>query len=105
MRTLHHIGIPTATQQAEETYLEGAKLYVTDAGSSPNKIEWLRFEAGSPMPELLQTCAHIAYTVDSIEDELKGKNVLMEPFTPMPGVTVAFIIEEGAPIELMEVAG
>jgi hypothetical protein len=34
---------------------------------------------------------------------MKGRTVLMEPFSPMPGVTVAFVIEEGVPIELMVV--
>ncbi len=105
MRELHHVGIPTDTQKGEETYLEDAKLYITDCDTSPNKIEWLRFEDGSPMPDMLKNCAHIAYKVDSLETEMAGKDVLLEPFTPMPGVTVAFVIEEGAPIELMHVAG
>jgi len=104
MKTLHHFGIPTKVPQAKETYLAGAKLFVTDVADSPNKIEWLRFEAGSPMPELLQTTAHIAYQVDDMQVELQGKQVLVPPFNPMDGVTVAFIVEEGAPIELMHVA-
>ena len=104
MKELHHFGIPTKVRQAKETYLAGAKVFVTDVADSPNKIEWLRFEASSPMPELLQTTAHIAYQVDDMPAALKGKQVLVEPFHPMDGVTVAFIVEEGAPIELMHVA-
>jgi hypothetical protein len=105
MRELHHIGIPTTVQQPEETYLEGGKVYITDPEKSENRVEWLRFETDSPLPELLKTTAHIAYKVGSIAEELKGKEMLMEPFSPMEGVTVAFVIEEGAPIELMEIAG
>ena len=104
MRTLHHVDIPTAEKRNNETYLEDARVYITDAAKSPNKIEWLRFEVDSPMPEMLQTIPHIAYRVDDLEAEMKGKDVLMEPFSPMEGVTVAFIIEEGAPIELMQMA-
>ena len=104
MRNLHHVGIPTDQRHDNETYLVDAKLYVTDATASPNRIEWLRFEADSPMPELLKTTAHIAYSVDDLEVELADKQVLLTPFTPMEGVTVAFIIEEGAPIELMQFA-
>ncbi len=104
MRTLHHVGIPSSEQHDDETYLADAKLYITDASTSPNKIEWLRFEPGSPMPELLQSMPHIAYTVEDLKAAMEGKTVPLEPFTPMPGVTVAFIIEEGAPIELMEMA-
>ena len=35
---------------------------------------------------------------------MAGKDVLLEPFEPMEGVTVAFVIEQGAPIELMHLA-
>jgi hypothetical protein len=103
MRELHHIGIPTKTKQPNETYIAGGKLFITSSDASPNKIEWLRFEPGSPMPEMLQTSTHIAYRVDDLKAEMKGRTVLMEPFSPMPGVTVAFVIEEGVPIELMVV--
>jgi len=104
MREYHHTGIPTSTKREGETYLEGAKLYVTDAEASPNKIEWLRFEAESEMPDLLKNSAHVAFKVDDIKKEMEGREVLLEPFNPMEGVTVAFVIEDGAPIELMHVA-
>lgn len=104
MRTLHHFGIPTTDRHDGETYLADAKLYITDASRSPNKIEWLRFEPDSPMPKMLQTTPHIAYRVESLDAAMKGTEVLLEPFSPVEGVTVAFIIEEGAPIELMQMS-
>ena len=70
MRTLHHIGIPTAEPHESENYLAEAKLYVTDAELSPNKIEWLRFEDESPMPGLLKTVPHIAFEVLSVMVQL-----------------------------------
>lgn len=102
MRELHHIGIPTKEKKANENYMAGAKLYVTDADSSPNKIEWLRFEEGSPLPELLQKSTHIAYKVDDLKAAMAGQKVLMEPFSPMEGLTVGFIVEEGIPVEVMQ---
>jgi hypothetical protein len=102
MRELHHFGIPTSKKQKKENYMEGAKLYVTDVADSPNKIEWLRFEAGSPLPKLLQTSPHIAYKVKDIKQAMAGKKVLMEPFSPAPGLTVGFIVEEDIPVELMQ---
>lgn len=102
MRELHHIGIPTDKQQKKENYMAGAKLFVTDVSDSPNKIEFLRFEKGSPLPELLQKTAHIAYKVKDIKAAMAGKQVLMEPFSPAPGLTVAFVVEEGIPIEFMQ---
>ena len=53
---------------------------------------------------MLQKIPHIAYMVDDLAAELEGAEVLLEPFDPMEGVTVAFVIEEGAPIELMKFA-
>jgi len=104
MRTFHHIGIPTDQPHENETHLEDGGLYITDALASPNRIEWLRFQPDSPMPDLLKSMPHIAYAVDDLETELAGAEVRLDPFTPLPGVTVAFVIEEGATIELMQMS-
>ena len=98
----HHIGIPTTEKKANETYLEGGKLFVTDIEASEHNIEWLRFEEGSPMPQELQTTAHVAYVVDNMAEALKDHEVLMEPFSPAEGLNVAFVLEDGAPVEYME---
>ncbi|TWT80293.1 hypothetical protein CA13_17060 [Planctomycetes bacterium CA13] len=104
MRTLHHIGIPTDHVIEGMTHLAEAGLYVTDPQQSPNRIEWLHFEEHCGMPEILKTMPHIAYQVDDLAAELKDAEVLLEPFTPMEGITVAFVIEEGAPIEVLQIA-
>ena len=105
MRELHHIGLITTEPKENENYMADAKLYVTPVEDSPNKIEWLRFEEGSPMPELLQKSSHISYVVPDIKEAMEGKEVLLEPFSPAEGLTVAFVVEEGIPIEFMEIAG
>lgn len=102
MRKLDHIGIPTQAVQEGEIYLEGAKVYITDYTKSGNKIEWLRFEKDSEFPALIQSTAHIAYSVEDIKSEMAGKTVLVEPFENGEGTQIAFIEEEGAPIELMQ---
>ena len=98
----HHVGIPTQEEKENEIYLEDAKLYVTDSGSTPYGIEFLRFEDGSPMPELIQNTAHVAFKVDDLEKAIEGKDVILEPLSPMEGLTIAFINADGAPVELME---
>ena len=98
----NHVGIPTSEKRDGEIYLEGARLYVTAYDASPYKIEWLRFEAESPMPELLKTTAHVAFMVDDLDQAMAGKQVLLEPFVPMEGLKVGFIIDNGAPVELMQ---
>jgi hypothetical protein len=102
MKDFSHVGIPTSVVQANEIYLEGAKVYVTDFNVSENKIEWLRFEDDSPLPEQLKTIAHVAYEVDDLDQALAGKEILIEPFEPMEGLKVAFILDEGAPVEFMQ---
>ena len=54
MRKINHFGIPTTTPQPGEVYVEGLKVWLTNFNESPNKIEYLRFEEGSWMPELIQ---------------------------------------------------
>lgn len=103
-KEFHHVGIPTKNPQPNEIYLEGAKLYVTDANAAPNRIEMLRFEPGSPLPEILKTTAHVAYVVDSLDAALAGQRVILPPFTPMPGVKVAFIQDGEVPVEFMEIS-
>ena len=47
------------------------------------------------MPELVQKQGHIAYTVPSLEEELKGKKVIFGPAVCDEHLTIAFIEEEG----------
>jgi len=103
-KEFHHIGIPTTQQQANEIYLESVKLYITDATKSPHRIEWLRAEEGCPFPPVMKTTAHVAYSVDKLEEALAGQNVIYPPFEPLPGIRVAFILDDGAPVEFLEFA-
>jgi len=81
-----------------ETCIDEARLHITDPEASEHRIEWLRFEEDSPLPEVLKTTAHVAYVVDDLDAVLVEQDVLLEPFTPMEGVRVAFILDDGAPI-------
>jgi hypothetical protein len=50
----------------------------------------------------VKTVPHVAFEVDDLRAELAGKEVLIMPNSPSPGVTVAFIVENGAPIEFLQ---
>jgi hypothetical protein len=102
LREYHHIGIPTAIEREGEEYLEQYGMYVVGYDTNPYGIEWLRFEPGSPLPELVQQVPHVAFRVDDLAAELEGKEILIEPNSPSPGVTVAFIVANGAPVEFLE---
>ena len=98
----HHIGIPTTQPKEGETYNADSKLFITDIDSHPYRVEWLRFEPGCPMPQLLQNVAHVAFEVDDLQKAVEGKDVLIQPKTLGNGLRIAFIVEGGAPVEFIE---
>ena len=102
MKRYHHIGIPTDTVQPEETYLEKYRMYCTDHESNPFGIQWMRYEPDCPLPELVKTVPHVAFEVDDLQAALEGHEVLIEPNSPSEGVLVAFIVEDGAPVEFLQ---
>lgn len=105
MRKYHHLGIPSAIKREGETYLGELKMYVSGFEASPYGIEWIRFEPDSPLPELVKAVPHVAFEVDNLEAELQGKEILIKPNSPSPGVMVAFIVDNGAPVEFIRFEG
>ncbi len=78
-------------------------MYVSGYETSPFGIEWMRFESDSLVPALVQRVPHVAFEVDDLESELEGREVLIAPNSPSPGVLVAFVVDDGAPVELIEI--
>lgn len=78
-------------------------MYVSGYDTSPFRIEWMRFEEGCTLPGLVQTVPHVAFEVDDLEAALVGRDVIIEPNSPSPGVLVAFVADDGAPVELMQI--
>ncbi|HEX7485118.1 MAG TPA: hypothetical protein VF332_03135 [Vicinamibacterales bacterium] len=62
----------------------------------------MRFEARCDVPEVVKTVPHVAFAVDDLDEALKGKEILIAPTTPSAGVRVAFILDNGAPVELLQ---
>ena len=102
MRRYHHIGIPTTDSKPRERYLEQFKTFISGYETSEYGVEWMRFEPGAPVPELVRTVPHVAFAVDDLQAEIEGKELLIPPNSPSSGVTVAFIVENGVPIEFLE---
>jgi hypothetical protein len=98
----HHIGIPTQEKRDDEEYLPAFKVYVSSFDRGPFGIEWMRFEDDSPVPDLVKRVPHVAFEVPDLTTAIAGKELLIEPNSPSEGVTVAFIVDDGAPIEFLE---
>jgi len=105
MRRYHHIGIPTSTPRPGEQHLAEFGVFVSGYETSPYGIEWMRWEPHSPLPHLVKTVPHVAFEVDDLEAEMAGHEVLIPPNSPSSGLTVAFIVDDGAPVELMQFDG
>ena len=77
-------------------------MYVSGFGTSPYGVEWMRFEAGSPISEIVRRLPHIAFEVSNLDEAIVGKILLSEPSSPSHGVRVAMILHNGMPVELLE---
>jgi hypothetical protein len=102
MLKYNHLGIPTRHQMPGEKYLPQFKIYVSGYTESRYHIEWMRFEKGCPLPDIVQNLPHVAFEVDDLSAALQGQKILIAPNSPSEGVQVAFIEENGAPVELMQ---
>jgi hypothetical protein len=71
--------------------------------TSPFGIQWQRYWEDAPYPELVKTVPHVAFEVEELDAALAGQKVLIPPNSPSPGVVVAFIEVNGAPVELMQI--
>ena len=105
MREYHHLGVPTKEPKEGEKYVPHLKIYVWGYDLSEYRIEWVRFAEGSEdfYHPLMLELPHVAFKAHNLQKELEGKKlwfgVLMNHY---PGFTVAFIKENGAPVELIE---
>ncbi len=98
----HHVGIPTDRPLPQGDYNAQYKCYASAYFESPYGVEWMKYDPGCPLPELVKTVPHVAFVVDDLEAALAGKEVLIAPNSPTPGVRVAFIVDHGAPVEFLE---
>ena len=99
-----HVGIPTQSSFDGEINLPYLKMTVSDHKNNPYGIQWQRYWDDSPYPELVKSIPHIAFEVDDLEKALEGQTVIIEPNSPSEGLMVAFIVVNGAPVELMQYA-
>jgi hypothetical protein len=99
----HHIGIPTNEPKPNEKYLKENKMYVSGFNTSEYGIEWMRFEKDSPVSEIIKRIPHIAFEVDDLDSAIEGKELIGEICFPSKGVRVAMIIENGVPVEFLEI--
>ena len=100
-----HIGIPTQENKENAVYIEDMKLAVTPYAEHKYRIEWVKFDNDTPMPKILTEKAHIAFRVDDIEEamkDVKAEDILVPITQAGENMRVAFIVDDGAPVEFLE---
>lgn len=102
MRKFDHVGVPTGDRQPGEMYVEATRVWVTDPARHPQRIEYLRYEADSPVSGPVREMPHMAFQVDDLETEMGDAQVLLGPFQATPALRVVFVLRDGAVFEYME---
>jgi hypothetical protein len=98
----HHLGVPTDRPLPKDDYIAEHKMCASGYEQSPYGIEWMKFDPDCPLPELVKTVPHVAFVVDDLQAAIAGKEILIAPNSPADGITVAFIVDNGAPIEFLQ---
>jgi hypothetical protein len=98
----HHLGIPYTEPRAGEQHIAHLGIFVSGFETSPYGVEWIRFEAHARVPDIVRSVPHVAFVVDDLDEALRGKKILIAPNAPSAGVRVAFILDDGAPVEVLQ---
>ena len=86
-----------------EKYLEKYKFFHAGFDQSEFGIEWMRYDDDCPLPDIVKKLPHLAFEVEDIQEAILGRKVIIEPNSPSKGNVVAFIEEDGLPIELIQI--
>lgn len=98
-----HVGIPITNLKPNMTYADGMKLHMSNPTDYDYKIEYLKFEAGGPFPEIMHKQPHLAYKVDSIEFYMNDADrVIVEPIDLGNGTRIAFVVKDDVIFELYQ---
>lgn len=97
----HHMGIPTTEIRPNEKYSEAFGMYTSDVDGD-FRIQYHRFTEDSPLHPLIKTIPHVAIQVDNLVEAIKGYDILLDPYEPIPNYRVAIINDGGVPVELVE---
>ena len=97
-----HIGIPVTNKKPGMVYNEGARFWVSSVDDYDYKIEYLKFEEGTPFPEVLHRNPHVAYKVDDLQKYIDdADSVICGPMDANDkGDQLAFVWKDGAILAL-----
>jgi hypothetical protein len=105
VRQFHHLGIPVSEKMPGMGRFDSIKCWATNPDETHGRVEYLYFEADSPMTGPVLTEPHVAFRVDNLDKEIAGKKCVVGPMTLPEGVKLAFFYVDGCLTEYHEVLG
>ena len=97
--TYMHIGIPITNRKPNMTYNEGAKFWVSNVDDYDYKIEYLKFEEGTPFPDEIHRNPHVEKYIADADSVICGPMAANDK-----GDRLAFVWKDGAILELYQEA-
>ena len=101
--TYHHTGLPCNRTFVNEVKVPRLRLAYLPGKHNRYGVEWIRFEKDNENPEIVKRIAHVAFEVDDVENAVVGEKVIYHSGWGTPGVVVAMIEVDGAPVELIQI--
>ena len=96
-----HVGIPITNKKPNMIYLEPFKVWITNVDDYDFKIEYLKYEEGTPFPEILHKNPHIAYAVEDMQPYFdQAQQVLFGPADLSEDMEFAYILLDNTIFEL-----
>lgn len=107
MKQFHHIGLPAPKQDMRiegESWVASSRCWVSNPNHHPQRVEWLRYRADSPIDEAVRRAPHICYLVDDLDAAIAGQEIAVPPFEPgePPFGRAAFTREHGIIVEYIQ---
>ncbi len=102
VKNFMHVGVPITTKKEGMNYVDGLNIWLSSTDNEYT-FEYLKFEEGTPFPEIMHKNPHIAYNVDCLEDHIATADSVI--FGPAPfgdSARYAFIIKDDVIIELFQ---
>lgn len=98
----HHTGLPCDRSFRNEIKVPHLRLAYLPGKHNRFGAEWIRFEEGNENPEIIKRIAHVAFEVDDVDQAIVGEKVIYHSGRGTPGIVVAMIDVDGAPVEFIE---
>ncbi len=107
MKQFNHIGLPAPDQDTSiegEAWVASSRCWVSNPNPHPQRVEWLRYRADSPIDESVRQAPHLCYLVDDLDAAIAGQEMAVPPFEPgePPFGRAAFTREHGIIVEYIQ---